>query len=162
MIKNFEKYLVSALLFGAVLMMSVVSFSSTLLECYVANRTSRKFFISSLFLNKCCTQRFTNPFKLGPIYVLTQCSFFLFQLVITRKLRALKGPQDRTNSKRNVACEFVYAAPLARRSQSPIETFSIGDYSLRFVKDFRIVEQYYALRSVSRYCLLSRCFCASA
>ena len=29
-------------------------------------------------------------------------------------------PQNRTNSIRNVACEFVYA-------ESPIETFSIGD-----------------------------------
>ena len=37
--------------------------------------------------------------------------FFLLQLVI---------PQDRTNSIRYVACEFVYA-------ESPIENVSIGD-----------------------------------
>ena len=36
---------------------------------------------------------------------------------------------------RNVACEFA---------ESPIENVSIGDYSLRFVKEFRTVEQYYA------------------
>ena len=29
-------------------------------------------------------------------------------------------PQNRTNSTRNGACEFIYAAPLVRRSQSPI------------------------------------------
>ncbi|MBQ3990924.1 MAG: hypothetical protein II630_08750, partial [Bacteroidales bacterium] len=38
--------------------------------------------------------------------------------------------------------------------QSPIETFSIGDYSIRFVKEFRINELTsnvpYAVRSVLR------------
>ena len=31
-------------------------------------------------------------------------------------------PQSRTNQLRNVLCEFAYAAPLARRSQSPLGT----------------------------------------
>ena len=44
-------------------------------------------------------------------------------------------PQDRTNSIRYVACEFVYA-------ESPF----CANWR------FRIVEQYYAPRSVSRYC----------
>ena len=43
--------------------------------------------------------------------MLTQCAFVLCLFVI---------PQNRTNSKRHVACEFVYA-------ESPIENVSIGD-----------------------------------
>ena len=54
-------------------------------------------------------------------------------------------PQDKANRLRNVSCEPVYVELLH-------ETEWVISIEISFQGRFRIVEQYYAPRSVSRYC----------
>jgi len=60
---------------------------------------------------------------------LSSFHFDIKQNAFLRSVRVI--PQNRTNSTRNGACEFIYAAPLVRRSQSPISnTKEIADNRL--------------------------------
>ena len=69
------------------------------------------------------------------------------ELSLLVSLRELKVPQVRTITR----CG-TWSVILFNYAESPIETFSIEDYSLRFVKEFRINELTsnvpYAVRSV--------------
>ena len=64
-------------------------------------------------------------------------------------LRELKVPQVRTITRYGTGSVILF-----NYAESPIENVSIGDYSLRFVKEFRINELTsnvpYAVRSVLR------------
>ena len=62
--------------------------------------------------------------------------------VITRKLRALKGPQVRTITRYGTGSVVLFNCAernsLVKQSeQSPTDIISTGDYSLRFVREFR-------------------------
>ncbi len=71
------------------------------------------------------------------------------ELSLLVSLRELKVPQVRTITRYGTGSIILF-----NYAESPIETFSIGDYSLRFVKEFRINELTsnvpYAVRSVLR------------
>ena len=55
-------------------------------------------------------------------------------------------PQSRTNRRRNEPCEFAYAVPLARRSQSPM------NYNVSINQEITDSRLHTALRSVSLVC----------
>ncbi len=62
--------------------------------------------------------------------------------VITRKLRALKGPQVRTITRYGTGSVILFNCAernsLVKQSeQSPTDIVYTGDYSLRFVREFR-------------------------